>query len=80
MKVFVLGSTGMLGRYVYTYLKSKGFNVIGTDRSSMDALGDVEFYLNNLSIKKDDVVINCIGKIPQHGLTNNVESILYFLI
>ena len=37
MNVLVLGYKGMLGRYVYTYLKSMGYNVIGLGRDVLDA-------------------------------------------
>jgi dTDP-4-dehydrorhamnose reductase len=70
MRVYVLGYKGMLGRYVYTYLKSKNFDVVGISRNELDAtvfneqtLGSA-LYLKGL--KKNDVVINCIGTIkPQ---------------
>ena len=61
MKLFVLGDTGMLGRYVYTYFKSKLYDVVGLSRKDLDAA----------NIKKEDlscftnesVIINCIGVI-----------------
>ena len=64
-KIFVLGKSGMLGRYVYMYLKEKGYNVIGIGRSKIDASDNcidlhkfVEF-----NMLKGDVVINCMGTI-----------------
>jgi len=61
MKIIVLGKNGMLGRYVYTYLKSD-FNVVGTTRETLvtddDSLYDLDIY-------SGDVIINCIGAIPQ---------------
>ena len=70
MKIFVLGSNGMLGRYVYTYFKSKGYGVVEITRETIrnitllnqDEL-DYEIYKNGL--KEGDVVINCIGLIKQ---------------
>jgi dTDP-4-dehydrorhamnose reductase len=65
MKVFVLGRTGMLGRYVYSYLSDK-YKVVGTTRNELDAqyfrCEDVE----SLDFGSGDVVINCIGLIKQH--------------
>lgn len=69
MKVYVLGYKGMLGRYVYIYLKSKNFDVIGLTRNDIDA--DKSTYnepllksiLFHKGFKKDDVLINCIGTI-----------------
>lgn len=70
MKVYVFGYLGMLGRYVFTYLKSKGYNVIGISRDVLDATAFNQTQLHSAlfqkGFKKDDVVINCIGTIkPQ---------------
>jgi len=66
MKVYVLGSKGMLGRYVSTYLKDY-FDVVNLSKNDIDASKENEEGLNlklqNLGIKKDDVIINCIGTI-----------------
>jgi len=64
MKVIVLGKDGMLGRYVYTYLKNS-FEVIGTTRSTFDAMNVNDETIDFLHIDSGDVVINCIGLIPQ---------------
>jgi len=61
--IIVLGSTGMLGRYVYDYLKFKcNYSVIGITRNSLDItnLNIVKKALE-YQIKKDDIIINCIG-------------------
>lgn len=65
MKVFVLGKSGMLGRYVYTYLKEKGYNVVGVGRESIDASNYsmmLHKYVND-NMSKGDVVVNCMGMI-----------------
>jgi dTDP-4-dehydrorhamnose reductase len=60
MKIFVLGCTGMIGKYVTKYL-----NAIGVPRSNVDAvvirkdLFKQQFQM--LGVGKDDVVINLIG-------------------
>ena len=67
MKIYVFGSTGMLGNYVYSYFKNEGYDVVGFDRSNIDALHATTVELSALGIKSSDVIINCIGLIPQHG-------------
>jgi dTDP-4-dehydrorhamnose reductase len=64
-KIFVLGKSGMLGRYVYIYLKEKGYNVIGVGRSKIDAsdtCGDLHKFVE-FNMSEGDVVINCMGTI-----------------
>ena len=70
MKVFVLGSSGMLGNYVSKYI-SNIYPVINIDRNdvSVDRV-DIEKFLSILLKKKGfesgDVIVNCIGLIkPQ---------------
>jgi len=66
MKVFVLGSKGMLGRYMSTYLSSY-FNVVDVTRNEVDAANvrqeELHTKLYHLGLKEGDVVINCIGTI-----------------
>jgi dTDP-4-dehydrorhamnose reductase len=75
MRIFVLGSTGMLGRYVFTYLNSlKKYDVVGVTRKMVDA---TKVRGNSFtSIVKGDVVINCIGVIKQRNKINPVDFIL----
>jgi len=72
MKVFVLGHKGMLGRYVYTYLKSKNYDVVGLSRSEIDAscISSVELKskLLDVDFNEGDVVINCIGIIKRNDV------------
>lgn len=70
MKIYVFGFTGMLGRYVYTYLKQKNYDVVGVSRNTLDASAFNEQQLQSslpfIGIKKGDVIINCMGAIkPQ---------------
>jgi len=66
MKVFVLGTTGMLGKYVSTFLKEY-YEVIEVNRNLIDGSNtsekEIENALSDSSIKKDDVLINCVGAI-----------------
>ena len=67
-KIFVLGASGMLGRYVSKYLKSIGWYVIEIGRKELDASN----ITNNLTaimdtafidVSEGDIVINCMGTI-----------------
>jgi len=80
MKIFVLGSNGMLGRYVSRYL-SNNFNVIELNRDELDASKVTEEIIidifNKHNINNDDVVINCIGTIkPQIDKLGDLNGIL----
>lgn len=75
MKVIVLGTSGMLGRYVYLYLKDK-YETYQINRDNLDAsnIDDIKLYdlfIKN-NIERDDVVINCIGIIKQK---NNISKL-----
>ena len=57
MKIFVLGSNGMLGRYVYTYFKSEGYNVVEINRNIIHNItllnqGELDYALYKLSFLK----------------------------
>jgi len=82
MKVFILGHKGMLGRYVYSYFKQQKFDVVGVDRSIIDASSTTREKLNailllTLKAKKGDVFINCAGTIKpmvdKHGNLNAIQ-------
>lgn len=61
--IYVLGVNGMLGRYVYDYLKyKKHYPVIGLTRSSLNASdinGSRKFLEQTITV--NDIVINCMG-------------------
>ena len=74
MKIFVLGSNGMLGRYVYTYFKSEGYNVVEITRKVIHDItllnqGELDYALYKLGLDVGDVVINCIGLIKQRFIS-----------
>ena len=79
MKIFVLGSTGMLGRYVSTYLKSQNREVVNVTRNQIDAIYTNEYLLEGslqlLDMEKDDLVINCIGLIKQKKDIDDLDLI-----
>lgn len=65
-KIFVFGNLGMLGRYVYIYLKQRGYNVVGVGRTDIDASdlcsGILHKYVEH-NMHDGDIVINCMGII-----------------
>lgn len=67
MKIFLFGSTGMLGRYVYSVLNNV-YSVKCINRSEYDIEKDtfekLEYILSSI-IEEEDVIINCAGIIPQ---------------
>jgi dTDP-4-dehydrorhamnose reductase len=79
MKIYILGSKGMLGKYVSTYLKDY-FDVINITKNDIDASNisenDLEQKLKDLKIKNGDVIINCIGTIkPMVDLLGDLNAI-----
>ncbi|MFW6243405.1 MAG: LAGLIDADG family homing endonuclease, partial [bacterium] len=79
MKIFVLGSKGMLGRYVSTYFKSEGYDVVDITRKELDIIHlreeEIRAKLFFLGLRKGDVVINCIGMIKQRSDANDIDFI-----
>ena len=80
MKVFVIGSTGMLGKYVSTYLKDY-YDLVEINRKDIDVSSIKESELKsrfiNLNINEGDVVINCVGAIkPRVDELGDLNAIL----
>lgn len=73
-KVHVFGYTGMLGRYVYAYLKGLNFEVVGVGRNQIDARMNNTLQPENFN--EGDVFINCVGAIPQRGSYSKYDFIL----
>lgn len=65
MRVFIFGGSGMLGRYVYKYLKDIYADVIQVNRKDLDITKVTKRKLFNSNIGKGDWVINCAGVISQ---------------
>ena len=83
MKIFIFGSSGMLGNYIKKYL-STSYEIISITRNEINAL-DVTYDILDKFLKKynprpEDIVINCIGIIPHtiHDNLNNMRS--FFMI
>lgn len=65
--IYVLGANGMLGHMVYNYMRSQGYEVVGTTRKDLDIHtlsypGFVE-QMGTTDIYNAEFVINCIGAI-----------------
>ena len=56
MRILVLGSEGMAGHMIVSYLKSKGYNVTAFTRKDMDVEKSLSFPTDDY-----DYVVNCIG-------------------
>ena len=71
MSCIVFGSNGMLGNYLSSFLKQhmKDKKIICLSRKEYDVNEldylSLESIMDNLNLKKGDVIINCIGIIPQ---------------
>jgi dTDP-4-dehydrorhamnose reductase len=80
MKIFILGSRGMLGNYVKTYI-SKYFDVVELNRDNINVSNvsesDIENILKKFHFENGDVVINCIGTIkPRVDELGELNAIL----
>lgn len=79
MKIYVLGASGMLGKYVSKYLEQKHY-VYEINRDKIDASKESQESLKaklfHLGLKKGDVLINCIGtikpRVDELGDTNAI--------
>lgn len=66
MKIYVFGSGGMLGGYIFQ--KMKGYTTLAITRKEFDVLkDDIDEFLK--CIQPEDVVVNCTGVIPQKSPT-----------
>ena len=78
MKIILFGSSGMLGRYVHTFL-SKTHTVICVNRYDFDIGEDIWSNLNTIItnvLDKNDVIVNCAGIIPQKYKNDDYTSYL----
>lgn len=76
MRVFVLGSSGMLGRYVSKYLKDVSRDVVCVTRKELNAMYTTEEDVTLLGIASGDVVINCVGLIKQRSDIEDLDFLL----
>lgn len=78
MKAFILGASGMLGQAVSRTFESAGIETYKISRSatiSWDATSDtLSELLQSLGISERDLLVNCIGWIPQKSRGNVAED------
>jgi dTDP-4-dehydrorhamnose reductase len=87
MKIFIFGSNGMLGTYISSFL-SKKYNVRKFTRNDYDisnlSINKLKLLLldnfKESGLKKNDIVINCAGVIPQASKQIGLNTRLYFTI
>ena len=81
-KILLFGSTGMLGKYIYTYfIRDTKLNITVVDinyRVTLDNLNKLEDILVLNKIDSDTCIINCIGQIPQRTSHDNVSN--YYIV
>lgn len=83
-KIILIGSTGMLGRYIYKYFTTicKTYNVITINsdryRISQESLSVLERILLDAGLDDRACVINCAGAIPQRN-SNGAEANYYIV-
>ena len=75
MKIFVFGSTGMLGTYVVRYFSTHNYFVVPVSRNNVDIAKLTDEMLMNSSISEGDVVINCAGLIKQRAGTTEYDFV-----
>uniref|UniRef100_A0A6C0ERB9 RmlD-like substrate binding domain-containing protein n=1 Tax=viral metagenome TaxID=1070528 RepID=A0A6C0ERB9_9ZZZZ len=80
-KILLFGSTGMLGRYIYSYFKQHTIiEVVPINyRISNDNFDLLEKVLLENNINNKTCVINCIGLIPQRKNKSTTDT-EYFLV
>ena len=75
MNIFIFGSNGMLGRYVFKYLKSIYPYVVPINREDLDISKVTKRKLYTSNIGKGDWVINCAGVISQRKGVSEIDYI-----
>jgi dTDP-4-dehydrorhamnose reductase len=72
--IYLFGSNGMLGNYIKKYFKK--YNIVSYTRNDYDinmlTYNNLNLFFENNNIKKDDIIINCAGVIPQRN-KNNID-------
>lgn len=82
MKIYVLGASGMLGKYVAKFLTTKNLEIICVNRDVLDASQMTQEKLkailySRLNMREGDVVINCMGTIkPRVDELGDLNAIL----
>jgi len=67
MRIFILGSSGMLGNYLKNFFKFK-YEIICPERDSIDLCDDeskIKNFFESYSLNQKDIIINASGVIKQ---------------
>ena len=84
MTIYIFGSNGMLGNYIKLYLKQQKESVVCFTRNDLDVATvtyDKLYQLfANYKINEGDIIINCVGIIPQSKDINDTNIRSYFFI
>lgn len=84
MKIFIFGSSGMLGNYIKKYLSDLNYDIVSFSRKEYDltflTIQSLESLLINHEIKEKDIIINCSGVIPQSSNRQKLTKDLYYKI
>jgi dTDP-4-dehydrorhamnose reductase len=84
MKIFIFGSNGMLGNYIKSYLSKENKEIICFTRDELDVskvtYEKIDKLLSDYKLSENDVIINCVGIIPQSKNINDTSNRNYFLI
>lgn len=79
IKLIILGSNGMLGRYIYSYFNQlDNYDVCGYGRDKLNIIEnamDIVDCLTNLNLNSDTIVFNAIGMIPQASHLENQKEV-----
>jgi dTDP-4-dehydrorhamnose reductase len=82
MKIYIFGSTGMMGNYIQKYLSTK-YDIISITKNEINILNvthdSLDMFISNYNPNPNDIVINCMGIIP-HTTTDNVNNARSFII
>lgn len=83
-RIVILGSGGMLGRYLKCYFENKGYMTFGIERNRYDVMRhryqDLEDLLFELALNDRSLVINCIGVIPHASKDHMIDDATYIKI
>lgn len=82
-RILILGSDGMAGNMIRTYLKERGFDVYATTRRVkteediyFDVLADFRQLENIIEKARPNYIVNCIGVLNQFAEENKAGAVL----
>lgn len=77
MRIFLFGSSGMLGNTIFKFFKNK-YDIIDITRKEFDVeknnFNDLDNILSKNNISKNDIIINCIGLLPHRFNSDSLKD------